>query len=70
MFYISLYKEKHGKIFLSETIMPRAWIFGMKYDLVDLYQACSNYAPGAKFDPTPSVTRDTASFQQIPICKL
>ena len=33
------------KIFLSETIRPRALIFGMKHDLVDLYQVCSNYAP-------------------------
>ena len=29
MFYIGLYKEIHGKIFLSETIRPRALIFGM-----------------------------------------
>ena len=43
-----LYWEKHEKIFLSETIWPRALIFGMKHHLVDLYQVCSNYAPGAK----------------------
>ena len=52
MFYIGLYREKHGKIFFSETIMPRALIFGMQYDLVDFSQVCSNYAPGAKIDPT------------------
>ena len=27
--------------------MPRALIFGMKHHLGDLYQVCSNYAPGA-----------------------
>ena len=36
------------KIFLSETTRPRALIFGMKHHLVDLYQVCSNYTPGAK----------------------
>ena len=48
MFYIGLYREKHGKIFLCETIRPRALIFGMKHVLVDLYQVCSNYALGPK----------------------
>ena len=70
MFYKSLYWEKHGKNFMSEIIRPRALIFGMCHDLVDFYQVCSNYAPGTKIDPTPDVTRDMASFQQIPICKL
>ena len=47
IFYIiGLYREKHEKIFLSETIRHRALIFGMKHNLVDLYQVCSNYAPG------------------------
>ena len=53
MFYIGLYREKHEKIFLSETSMPRALIFGMKHHLVDLYQVCSNYIPGAKNGPPP-----------------
>ena len=35
-------------IFLSETTMPRALIFGMKHHLVNLYQVCSNYISGAK----------------------
>ena len=70
MFYIGLYREKHEKIFLSETIRHRALIFGMYHDLVDLYQVCSNYATGAKIGPTPGVARDMASFQQICICKL
>ena len=48
MFYIGLYREVRGKIFLSETIRPRALIFGMKHHLVDLYQVCSNYAPEGK----------------------
>ena len=47
-----LYREKHGKIILSETIRPRALIFGMYYHLVDLYQVCSNYTPGTKNGPT------------------
>ena len=51
MFYIGLYKEKHEKIFLSETIRLRTLIFGMYYHLVDLYRAFSNYAPGAKMAP-------------------
>ena len=29
LFYIGLYKEKHEKIYLSETIRLRALIFGM-----------------------------------------
>ena len=29
MFYVGLYREKHEKIFLSETIKHRALIFGM-----------------------------------------
>ena len=49
--------EKHRKIFLTETIRPKALIlFGMWHDLVDLYQVCSNYAPWAKNGPTPGVT--------------
>ena len=64
MFYIGLYREKHGKIFLSETIRLRALIFGhILASTSGLYQVCSNYAPGAK------ITRDMVSFLQIPICK-
>ena len=48
LFYIGLYREQHVKIFLSETTRPRALSFDMKYHLVDLYQVCSNYSPGAK----------------------
>ena len=55
---------------MSETIMPRALIFCLKHDIVNLYQVCSIYVHGAKIGPTPGVTRDMASFQQIPICKL
>ena len=62
-----LYSEKHEKIFLTETIMPRVLIIGMYHHLVDLYQVCSNYAPGAKSGPAPGVPRDLASFQQITI---
>ena len=52
MFYIGLYREEHEKIF-SETTRPRALVFDMWHHLVDLYQVCSNYAPGAKNAPTP-----------------
>ena len=48
MLYIDLYREKHEKIFLSETTWPRALILGMKHHLVDFYQVCSNYTPGVK----------------------
>ena len=58
------------KIFLSKAIRPRALIFSMSHDLVDLYQLCSNYVPGAKIGAIPGVTWDMASFLQIPICKL
>ena len=56
MFYIGLYRENHEKILLSETIRPRAWIFGMYHQLVNLYQVCSNYIPGDKKSPDPGVT--------------
>ena len=56
MFYIGIYREKHETIFLSEITMPRALIFGMKHDLVNLYQVCSNYISGAKNGPTPGAT--------------
>ena len=48
IFYKGLYKEKHGKIFLSETIRHRALIFGMYHHLVDLYQVCSKMPQGLK----------------------
>ena len=48
MFYIGLYREKYEKLFLSETTRPRTLIFGMKHHLVNLYQVCSNFIPGAK----------------------
>ena len=53
---------KHGKIFLSETIRPRALIFGMQHHLVDLYQTCSNFTPGAKNGPAPGVTCFTKAY--------
>ena len=48
MFYIGLYRIKHEKIFLSETIRLRALIFGMQHHLVDFFQVCSNNALGTK----------------------
>ena len=56
MFYIGFNREKHEKIFLSETTRPRALIFGMKHHLVDLYQVCSNKTPGAKNVHAPGIT--------------
>ena len=53
MFYIGLYREKHETIFSSETTRPRAFIFDMKHHLVNFYQVCSNYIPGAKKLPRP-----------------
>ena len=40
------------KTVLSKTTRHRALIFGMKHHLVDLYQVCTNYAPGAKMAPS------------------
>ena len=53
MFYLGLYRGKHGKLFLSETIRPRALIFGMRHHLVDLYQVYSNYVPWVNNCPAP-----------------
>ena len=39
------------KIFSSEITRPRALMFGMKHHLVNVYQICSNYIPGAKNGP-------------------
>jgi len=46
-------KAKTLKIFFSKTIGPRAKIFGIWHDLVDLYQSCSNYGPRVKIGPAP-----------------
>ena len=51
MFYIGLYKEKHETIFLSETTMPRALIFGMKHHLENLYQVVQIISLGPKMAP-------------------
>ena len=56
------YREKHEKIFLSETTRPRALIFDMKHHLVNLYQVCSNYGPGAKNDHSPGITCFTKAY--------
>ena len=53
---------KSLKIFLSETIRPRAAKFGMYLYLMGLYQLFSNNSPGVKFDPTPGVTRFTWDY--------
>ena len=53
MFYLGLYREHMKKIFLSEITGPRSLIFSMCNHLVDLYQVCSNNAPGIKNGPTP-----------------
>ena len=51
MFDIGLYRAKHGTIFLPKTIRPRALIFCIWHDLVDLYQVGSSYAPEDKMPP-------------------
>ena len=71
MFNIGLYREKNeAKKISSETTRPRVFMFGMYHNLVDLYQVCSNYIPGAKTGTAPGLTRYMVIFQQIPICKL
>ena len=55
MLYIDLYREEHEKIF-SETTRPRALIFSMMHQLVDFYQVCSKYTPGAKNGTAPGFT--------------
>ena len=53
---ICLYRVKHEKkIFLSETLRPRAMIFGILHHLVGPYRVCYNNAPGAKNGPAPGV---------------
>ena len=51
MFYIGLYRDNMKKIFLSETTRHRVLIFGMYHHQVDLYEVCSNNAPGVKTGP-------------------
>ena len=51
--YIGLYRENMKKIFLLETIRPRALIFGMRYHLVDLYHVCLYYPPGVQNGTAP-----------------
>ena len=53
MFYIGLHRENVKKIFLSGTTRSKALIFGMWHQLLNLYQVCSNYDPGAKNGPSP-----------------
>ena len=48
-----IYGKTLKKFFLSETIRPRALIFGMWHHLIDLYQVFSNYTPEAKNGPAP-----------------
>ena len=56
IFYIGLYRIKRKKIFLSDSIRPRALIFGMKYHLVKRYQACSNFGLSANNGPVLAFT--------------
>ena len=45
--------DQHEKIFLSETIKPKALTFGVLHHLVNLYQVCSNNVPWAKNGSAP-----------------
>ena len=56
MICIDLYRENMKKSSNPETTRLRVLIFGMKHHLVNHYQVCSNYAPGAKNGPAPGVT--------------
>ena len=47
------FQDETLKNFLSENTSSRALIFGMYHHLVDLYQNCSNYFPGAQNGPAP-----------------
>ena len=54
MLYIGLNREKHIKIFLPETIRPRALIFGMMHNQVVFYQVFVQIIPlGPKLAPPP-----------------
>ena len=44
-------KEKTLKIFLSQTVSTKAFIFGMYHHLVALYQNTSNYGPWVEISP-------------------
>ena len=46
----------YKNIFLSKTTRYRALIFSMCYNLVDIYQVCSNYATGTKNGLAPGIT--------------
>ena len=46
MFNLGLHRE--NIFILYKTTRPIFLIIGMKHNLVDLNQVCSNYAPGAK----------------------
>ena len=52
MLYIGLYREKNEKIFVSETIKPRAMIFGTSGFLPSLFKLY----PWGQNGPTPGVT--------------
>ena len=45
------WKKKTLKIFLSQTVRARAFIFGMYHHVVVSYQNTSNYGPGVEISP-------------------
>ena len=55
MFYIGLYREKHGQIFLSETTRPS---LDIRYVVLpsEPLPSLFKFIPGAKNGPTPGVT--------------
>ena len=69
MLYQGFYRE-NMKSLLSEAARPRALISCIwqisDSDLCLLSYFCQNYGPGAKLT-TADVTREVASFQQMPI---
>ena len=55
-FHTEILKDFFFKIFLSQTVRARVFIFGMKHLLVDRYQVSLDDAPRVKIGPTPGIT--------------
>ena len=60
--FTQTYKGKSLKIIFSETMRPRAKIFGVQHCVVVLYQVCSNHAPRVKIGPAPGVACFTQTY--------
>ena len=56
MINIGLYSENMKRKSSCKTTRPRALIFGLNYQLYDLYHVCLNNASGAKLGHVLEVT--------------